>query len=107
MSVVQVPVSELGEVVISDDADHPSLSEVVMATGTDQSLCDISIVPYQLSVAYTPASFVLQMATDDNATSVVENTGSGACRASKKDYCLSVFLMLGYLVDGGILILVF
>ena len=32
LSVVQVPVSELGEVVISDDADHPSLSEVVMAT---------------------------------------------------------------------------
>ena len=107
LSVVQVPVSELGEVVISDDADHPSLSEVVMATGTDQSLCDISIVPYQLSVAYMPASFVLQMATDDNTTSVVENTGSGACCASKKDYCLSVFLMLGYLVDGGILILVF
>ena len=43
LSVVQVPVSELGEVVISDDADHPSLSEVVMATGTDQSLCDSSI----------------------------------------------------------------
>ena len=43
-------VSELGEVVVSKVADHPSLSKIVIATATEQSLCDVGIVLHQWSV---------------------------------------------------------
>ena len=54
-------------------------------------MCDVSTVPDQLSVACTPASSVLQVATDDNRTSTVENSGSDACGAAKQDHSLNAF----------------
>ena len=95
-NVVESPVSVSGEVVVSDAVDQ---SEVVIPTAAELSSGDVvSTVPDpSLLTACTPASSVLQIATDDGATPVEVLVKPDATARShvpgnvKKDHILNAF----------------